>query len=205
MTPANVPAPGASVPPRRGTSDAAAAFDELADRALRVFASRATSSAGSSAEPDPEPATLLRYAAGRLEGGARASVEAFLGRSPWAYQCVVALVRSARTTGKKKKADAKAEAAPLAQAMARQLLEAAKRTREGAKLPVRDALTAAFVEAGGALAAAEGGKSASPRHRAEKKLEQRIAAALAQGDEQAALSEALGAIRGSGFPAEESA
>jgi len=65
-------------------------FAAIADQAIGLRARGALAATPPSAA-DPEPADLVRYAAGCLDGRARAEVEAWLGRSRWAYERLVAL------------------------------------------------------------------------------------------------------------------
>jgi hypothetical protein len=89
-----------------------------ADRAPRAFEAQVDEafrdrSLGTLSLPtplDPEPRTLLRYVSGRTSPDERATVEAWLARSRWAYDRVVALVRAARPG-----------APPLARALAARL------------------------------------------------------------------------------------
>jgi hypothetical protein len=186
MTAANAPLGGATPSKKRSNDkgDPDAAFCEIVDRAI---AERAGIGPGSPSPEDPDPATLVRYAAGALEGEARAEVEASLARSTWAYRCVLALVRHS-------KASPERGAAALPHQVARHLLRGAREKR--GKLQVTQLLTTAFTEAGAAVAA-----SAAPSDTTRADFGA-TADALKRGDEDGALASAIAALMRAAPPGE---
>lgn len=177
MTAANGPLGGATPSKKRtNQNDPDAAFAEIVDRAIAERAG--IGGPGAPLADDPDPMTLVRYAAGSLEGEARADVEASLARSTWAYRCVLALVRHSKTTPARTPAD-------LPHHVARSLLRAAREKR-GA-IPVVKILTDAFTEAGAAVAAST---TSDPRTREFSG----VGDALRRNDGDEALAQAISAL-----------
>lgn len=104
--PAAAPHPGQNPRPLSGIGS----FEGVVDRAIhdRVLGTTSPPSLA-----DPEPRALLRYACGRSDALERPVLESWVGRSSWAYERVLCLVKAARP-----------DAPALARALARRLPDA---------------------------------------------------------------------------------